>query len=151
MRLRTQKVGWKFRSDFFTLQPCFDREPSAVFRSGVSTPVKCRPLQPAIDFCIIIIMPIELERLEKPIRKLRSNLKHWPSDPSVEMVHKFRTQTRRLEATLNSLNSFMLEQEPEMRRLLKAMRPVRKAAGARYGRVGCRRTHFAQRRHPSFA
>jgi CHAD domain-containing protein len=72
-------------------------------------------------------MPIEFEQLEKPIRKLRGSLKHWPSDPSVEMVHKLRTQTRRLEAILNS---FMLEQQPEMRRLLKAMKPVRKAAGA---------------------
>jgi CHAD domain-containing protein len=72
-------------------------------------------------------MPIELERLEKPLRKLRKSLKHWPSDPSFEMVHKLRTQTRRLEAMLNS---FMLEREPEMRRLLKAMNPIRKAAGA---------------------
>ena len=72
-------------------------------------------------------MSIELERLEKPIHKLRRSLKHWPSDPPVEMVHKLRTQTRRLEAILNS---FMLDHEPEMRRLLKAMKPVRKAAGA---------------------
>jgi CHAD domain-containing protein len=72
-------------------------------------------------------MPIELERLEKPFRKLRKSLKHWPSHPSVEMVHKLRTQTRRLEAMLNS---FMLERQPEMRRLLEAMNPIRKAAGA---------------------
>ena len=72
-------------------------------------------------------MPIELERLEKPLRELRRSLKSWPLDPPVEKVHKLRTQTRRLEAMLNS---FMLEQEPEMRRLLKAMTPVRKAAGA---------------------
>jgi CHAD domain-containing protein len=71
-------------------------------------------------------MPIELERLEKPLRKLKRSLKRWPSDPSVEMVHKLRTQTRRLEA---NLSSFMLDQEPEVRRLLKAMKPVRKAAG----------------------
>ena len=77
--------------------------------------------------CIILVMSIELERLEKPLRKLRKSLKRWPSDPSVEMVHKLRTHTRRLEAMLNS---FMLEREPDMRRLLKAMNPVRKAAGA---------------------
>jgi CHAD domain-containing protein len=71
-------------------------------------------------------MPIELERIEKPLRKLRRSLKHWPSNPSVEMVHTLRTHTRRLEAILNS---FMLEQQPEMRRLLKAMKPIRKAAG----------------------
>jgi hypothetical protein len=71
-------------------------------------------------------MPIELERLEKPLRKLRRSLKHWPAEPSVETVHKLRTQIRRLEALLNS---FMLEQQPEMRRLLKVMKPVRKAAG----------------------
>jgi CHAD domain-containing protein len=72
-------------------------------------------------------MPIELDRLEKPLRKLRRSLKHWPANPSIEMVHELRTQTRRLEAILNS---FMLEQQPEMRRLLKAMKPIRKAAGA---------------------
>jgi inorganic pyrophosphatase len=33
-------------------------------------------------------MPIELERLEKPLRKLRKSLKHWLTEPSVEMVHK---------------------------------------------------------------
>jgi hypothetical protein len=41
------------------------------------------------------------------------------------MVHKLRT-TRRIEAIVSS---FILDQEPEMRRLLKAMKPVRKAAG----------------------
>ena len=43
-------------------------------------------------------------------------------------MHKLRTQTRRLESILNS---FMLEQEPEMKRLLKVMTPVRKAAAVR--------------------
>ena len=71
-------------------------------------------------------MGIELERLEKPLRKLRKSLKEWPSDPPVEMVHKLRTQTRRMEAIVSS---FLLDQEPEIRRLLKAMKPVRKAAG----------------------
>jgi CHAD domain-containing protein len=71
-------------------------------------------------------MAIELERIEKPLRKLRKTLKEWPSDPPVEMVHKLRTQTRRMEAIVSS---FMLDQEPEVRRLLKAMKPVRKAAG----------------------
>ena len=71
-------------------------------------------------------MAIELERLEKPLRKLRKSLEEWPSDPPIEMVHKLRTQTRRTEAIVSS---FMLDQEPEIRRLLKAMKPVRKAAG----------------------
>lgn len=72
-------------------------------------------------------MPIEFERLEKPLRKLRKTLKRWPSNPTVEEVHKLRTQTRRLEAILSA---FMLEQQLEMRRLLKTMAPIRKAAGA---------------------
>lgn len=71
-------------------------------------------------------MAIELKRLEKPLRKLRKSLRELPSDPPVEMVHKLRTQTRRMEAMVSS---FILDREPEMRRLLKAMKPVRKAAG----------------------
>jgi CHAD domain-containing protein len=83
-------------------------------------------LQPAVGLCIIIIMAIDLARLEKPLRKLRKSLKDWPAEPPVEMVHKLRTRIRRLEAMLDS---FMLEQQPEMSRLLKAMKPVRRAAG----------------------
>jgi CHAD domain-containing protein len=72
-------------------------------------------------------MAIEVEQVEKPIRKLRKFLKDWPADPSSEAVHKLRTQTRRLEAIIDA---FMLEEAPEMRRLVKVMKPVRKAAGA---------------------
>src|SRR5579859_2774337 len=113
MRPRTQKVGWQLTGF------------SGGFRVRISTPVKHQPLQPATGLCIIIIMAIELERMEKPLRKLRKILKEWPSDPPPEMVHKLRTQTRRTEAIVSS---FMLDQEPEVRRLLKAMKPVRKAA-----------------------
>lgn len=42
------------------------------------------------------------------------------------MVHKLSTQIWRLEAIVNS---FMLEQRPEMSRLFKAIKPVRKGAG----------------------
>jgi hypothetical protein len=62
-------------------------------------------------------MVIELRRLEKLFRKLGKSLREWPSDPPVEMVHKLRTQTRRMEAIVSS---FMLDQEPKIRRLLRS-------------------------------
>jgi CHAD domain-containing protein len=83
--------------------------------------------QPVDDPRILVTMPIKFERLTKSLSKLRKTLKRWPSDPSVEEVHHLRTQTRRLEAMLDA---FMIEEQPEMRRLLKAVTPIRKAAGA---------------------
>jgi hypothetical protein len=74
-------------------------------------------------------MGIELERLEKPLRKLRKSLKEWPSDPPVEMVHKLRTQTRRMEAIVSS---FLLDQEPEIRRLGHLDQPLTGMRGAPY-------------------
>lgn len=71
-------------------------------------------------------MEIEREHAEKPIRKLRKALKRLPAEPSVDEVHALRTQSRRLEAIVNAL---MLDEKKKTRRLLKAMTPVRKAAG----------------------
>jgi CHAD domain-containing protein len=63
---------------------------------------------------------------EKPLQKLRKELKKFPSSPAPEKVHSLRTQTRRLEAAVASL---ALHREKESRRLLKLITPVRKAAG----------------------
>jgi len=69
---------------------------------------------------------MEFDRVEKPLRQLRKTLKSFPEDPPPDTVHKLRTHTRRIEAVAAAL-------EPAdgkiTRRLLKSLKPVRKAAG----------------------
>jgi CHAD domain-containing protein len=69
---------------------------------------------------------VEPEHVEKPLRKLRKMLNEFPADPRPQEVHSLRTQTRRLEAIIDAL---ILDRSKEPRRLLKAITPVRKAAG----------------------
>lgn len=71
-------------------------------------------------------MKLQANSAEKPIRKLRKQLKSFPPHPTPEAVHTLRTQTRRLEATVAAL---ALDQESKSRDLLNLIRPVRKAAG----------------------
>jgi CHAD domain-containing protein len=72
-------------------------------------------------------MAMELDRVEKPLRQLRKLLKDLPKNPPPEEVHKLRTHTRRIEAVANALEPAA---EKETRRLLKLLKPVRKAAGS---------------------
>lgn len=71
-------------------------------------------------------MTLRIPKAVRILRKLRKLLKGASPNPSPEEVHTLRTEVRRLEATLNAL---AFNQEPEGRRLLKAIAPVRKAAG----------------------
>jgi CHAD domain-containing protein len=71
-------------------------------------------------------MGMELERVQKPLRQLRKSLKRLPDNPPPEIVHKLRTRTRRIEAIAAALTE---SDEKQTRRLLKALKPVRKAAG----------------------
>jgi CHAD domain-containing protein len=72
-------------------------------------------------------MAIELERLEKPLRQLRKSLKRLKKDPPPEEVHKLRTRARHIEAIAPALTP---TEEKKTRRLLKSIKPVRKAAGS---------------------
>jgi CHAD domain-containing protein len=72
------------------------------------------------------MMEIERDNAQKPLRKLRKALKRLPADPSTQEVHSLRTETRRLEAIVEAL---MLDHKKKTRQLLKAVTPVRKAAG----------------------
>ncbi|MGB6689861.1 MAG: CHAD domain-containing protein [Terracidiphilus sp.] len=72
------------------------------------------------------MMEIELKNAQKPLRKLRKALKRLPADPSTQEVHSLRTEARRLEAIVEAL---MLDRKKKTRQLLKAVSPVRKAAG----------------------
>lgn len=71
-------------------------------------------------------MAIELDRLQKPLRKLRKSLKRLSKDPPPEAVHKLRTRARHIEAIAPALTP---TEEKKTRRLLKSIKPVRKAAG----------------------
>jgi CHAD domain-containing protein len=71
-------------------------------------------------------MELELGNVRKPVRILRKSLKSFGRDPAIEDVHKLRTCARRIEAIAAAL---MPGQKKMTRRLLKTIRPVRKAAG----------------------
>ena len=71
-------------------------------------------------------MELELGNVQKPIRVLRKSLKSLTRDPPAEDVHNLRTHARRIEAIAAAL---MPGQKKLTRRLLKTIRPVRKAAG----------------------
>lgn len=70
-------------------------------------------------------MDTNLDKARKPGKKLRKLLKDFPRDPSPQDVHALRTRTRELEAIVHAL---LPDNKPAMK-LLKAMKPVRKAAG----------------------
>ncbi|HEY3628824.1 MAG TPA: CHAD domain-containing protein [Terracidiphilus sp.] len=71
-------------------------------------------------------MKLQPDELEKPLRKLRKQLNTLSPNPRPEDVHSLRTQSRRLEATITAM---ALEREKQARRLIKLIKPVRKAAG----------------------
>ncbi len=69
---------------------------------------------------------MKFDRVEKPLRQLRKSLKSFPKDPPPGEVHKLRTRTRRIEAVAAALEP---ADGKTTRRLLKSIKPVRKAAG----------------------
>ena len=71
-------------------------------------------------------MVAELDRLRRPLRKLRQFLKRLPKDPLAEDVHRLRTEIRRAEATMTAS---ALDHEKDGRRLIKSLRIIRKASG----------------------
>ena len=71
-------------------------------------------------------MAIDVDRIQKPVRKLRKLVKKISPDPTPEKVHDFRTSSRRIEATINA---FSLDSKGAGRRILKPLSRVRKRAG----------------------
>jgi CHAD domain-containing protein len=69
---------------------------------------------------------VQTSQAEEPFKKLRKQLKAFPSNPKPKDVHSLRTQTRRLEATVAAL---ALDHKKQSRDLMELMKPVRKAAG----------------------
>ena len=54
-------------------------------------------------------MALDLNRTEKPLRKLRKLLKKMPTERGADDIHDFRTSSRRIEATLQALSPTVLE------------------------------------------
>lgn len=71
-------------------------------------------------------MVLELERAERPLQQMRRLLKKLPADPAPGEVHKLRTRARKIEAVAATLEA---ADSRRTRRLLKLIKPVRKAAG----------------------
>jgi len=71
-------------------------------------------------------MDLELSNVRKPVRQLQKALKNLAGDPSIEDVHDLRTRARRVEAIAVMLYT---SHESSRRRLLKILKPLRKAAG----------------------
>jgi CHAD domain-containing protein len=71
-------------------------------------------------------MALDAREVEKPVRKLRKLLKKRPKQPTPEQVHDLRTDSRRIEATLNA---FGIASGSKGKRLLKDLSRLRKACG----------------------
>lgn len=71
-------------------------------------------------------MPLDPKKLEKSFIKLRKLVRKMPRDATQDEVHDIRTNTRRIEATLQALQ---LDGRREGRRVLRAVKPMRKKAG----------------------
>jgi CHAD domain-containing protein len=71
-------------------------------------------------------MPLDFERVHKPIKKLRKILKRTSSEPLPEDIHQLRTNIRRLEATIDA---FSLDSRHGTKRLRKRLSRLRKLAG----------------------
>lgn len=69
-------------------------------------------------------MALDIEQLDKPIRKVRKILYKMPTEPSPDQVHDLRTNSRRLEAVLEATDP-----DRNGRKILKQISKVRKKAG----------------------
>src|SRR5258707_5072095 len=71
-------------------------------------------------------MPLDPQRIQKSVRKLRKLLNKAPKRPTPDQVHDLRTHTRRFEATAQALR---LDSKRNERRVLRALARLRKRAG----------------------
>jgi CHAD domain-containing protein len=71
-------------------------------------------------------MSVNLDRIHKPVRKLRKFLKKTPKRPTPDEIHSLRTNARRFETTIDA---FGLASRRNERRLLRDLAELRKRAG----------------------
>src|SRR5947207_1384162 len=85
--------------------------------SGVSGHPNSRKREP---------MPLDADRLQKPVRKLRKFMKKMPRRPTPDEVHNLRTNTRHVEASMEALS---LDSKRQGQCLLKDLARLRRRAG----------------------
>src|SRR5579884_2627220 len=71
-------------------------------------------------------MPLDIDRIHKPVRRLRKFLKKAPKTLSAKKIHDLRTSARRLQA---EVSAFGLNTKRNERRVLRELEGVRKRAG----------------------
>lgn len=71
-------------------------------------------------------MPLNLDRIQKSVRKLKKFVKKAPAQPAPEQIHDLRTHARKLESALHALS---LDSNSAERQLLKSIKRVRRRAG----------------------
>src|SRR5215831_16683391 len=71
-------------------------------------------------------MSLDADQIEKPARKLRKLIKGMESTPTPAEIHKFRTNCRRIETTLDVLS---LDSKGIGRRISRGISKLRKRAG----------------------
>ncbi len=71
-------------------------------------------------------MPVNVDRIQKSVRKVRKFVKKAPRQPTPEQVHDLRTNSRKLESALHALS---LDSNGNEQRLLKSVKRIRKRAG----------------------
>jgi CHAD domain-containing protein len=71
-------------------------------------------------------MPLDVDRSQKSVRRVRKFLAKAPKNPAPEKIHDLRTSARRLEATVEALG---LDSKRREKRLLRDLAQVRKRAG----------------------
>ena len=69
-------------------------------------------------------MALDIDRIEKPIRKMQKLLKRMPAEPTPKQVHDPRTNARRVEMMLKATDPRRSD-----RKLLKRLSKTRKRAG----------------------
>jgi CHAD domain-containing protein len=69
---------------------------------------------------------INVDRIQKSVRKVRKFVKKAPLDPAPEQIHDLRTHARKLESSLHALS---IGSNRDERRLLKSIKQIRKRAG----------------------
>jgi CHAD domain-containing protein len=71
-------------------------------------------------------VPIDPDRIRKPIRTLKKVTANLPKEPSPKKIHKLRTNARKLETVFSAL---ALDSKKNERQLIKGVRTIRKRAG----------------------
>jgi CHAD domain-containing protein len=78
-------------------------------------------------------MPLDIDRIQKSVRRVRKFLARAPKNPTPEKIHDLRTSARRLEATVEALG---LDSKRREKRLLRDLAQEKEGGqGEGHGRL----------------